>query len=59
MQLYSTEYNPFTDATERWYWDSDTNTFTIREEFDVTDVIEANKRQRNQSVDQRFGKEQL
>lgn len=53
------EWNPHKSAMETWYWDSDTEQFTIRNTFHVGDVLEQNKRAANSSLDQRFGKEML
>ena len=59
MQEFRTEYNEFTDATETYYWDYITKTMTIRTRYDVTDVIENNKRRANASVDARFGNQMM
>ena len=55
MKLYKTEYNHYKDATESWYYDEATNSFTIRNNWNVGDVLASNKRLANASVDSRFG----
>jgi hypothetical protein len=59
MQLYKTEWNPYKDAMERWYWDDVTETFTIKNTFDIGDVLKANKAQQNLTIDGRFGNERM
>jgi hypothetical protein len=59
MELYKTEWNPYKEAVERWYWDDTTEMFTIKNTFDVTDVLKANQRQQCLSIDGRFGKERM
>lgn len=59
MELYKTEWNPYKEATERWYWDSDTEQFIIKNTFSVGDILQANKASANASVDSRYGKERM
>jgi hypothetical protein len=59
MKFSHSEINPVTGALERYYWDEQTETMTIRNTHDVTDIIEANKRRANASLDQRFGNEMM
>lgn len=49
------EYNPYTGATEEWKWDAESGSFAIRETFDVTSILEANKVLSNSTIDKRFG----
>ena len=59
MKFSHKEYNPHKGAMESWWWDEATESFTIKNTFDVTDVIEANKAQQALSLDQRFGNEMM
>ncbi len=59
MQHFKTEWNPYKNATERWYWDAETEQMTIKNTFDVTDIIEHNKASQNASLDSRYGNEML
>lgn len=59
MQHFKTEWNPLKNATERWYWDADTETMTIKNTFDVTDIIEHNKAAQNASLDSRYGNQMM
>lgn len=59
MKKVSTEYNPYTGCTESYYWDESSQTYTIREEFDVESILENNKRLANSTIDSRFGKKAL
>ena len=55
MQLYKKEWNPYKDAMETWYYDDDTESFVIKNTFDVSDILKANKIQANASLDKRYG----
>ena len=59
MELYKTEWNPHKGAMERWYWDDTTEQFTIKNTFDVSDIVRANKAQQNLTIDGRYGKEMM
>lgn len=59
QQLYKKEWNQYKDAWETWYWDDETEKFTIKNTFNVGHVLKANIEQANASIDQRFGKEML
>lgn len=59
MELYKTEWNPYKDAMERWYWDDATEQFTIKNTFDVTDILKANKAQQNLTIDSHYGNERM
>lgn len=55
MQLYKQEWNEFNGCMESYYWDPQTETMHIKNVFDVTSVIEANKKLHNASLDSRYG----
>lgn len=59
MKLISKEWNPYNDSTEHWYWDDVNEKMTIKNTFDVSDVLKNNKAQANNSIDGRFGKEMI
>lgn len=59
MQHFRTEWNPHKQATERWYWDAKNERMTIKNTFDVTDIIEHNKASQNASLDSRYGNEMM
>lgn len=61
MSIYFShrEVNPISGASEAWYWDPDNERFHIKSTHDVTDILAANKRQANASLDTRYGKEAL
>ena len=59
MKAFRKEYNPYKDAVETYYWDESTETMTIKNTFDVSDILEANKRQAHTSLDQRYGKQMM
>jgi hypothetical protein len=59
MYKFREEVNQLTGVKETYYWDDITKTMTVRNRHDVTDIIEANKRRANASVDSRFGNEFL
>ena len=42
------EYNPSTGATETWTLDEQEDSVTVRQEADVTDAIELNKKLQNE-----------
>ena len=55
MQKISTEYNPFTDAMETWYWDAVNEKMVIKNTYKVGDILEDNKRRTNHTIDARYG----
>lgn len=55
MKKIKTEYNPYSDCTETYYWDDDTQTVTIKNTFDVGAVLESNKRKAAGTIDSRYG----
>ena len=59
MQYSHTEYNPHKDATEKWYWDADNETWHIKNTFNVGDILQANKAQANLNIDGRFGNQRM
>jgi len=54
MYEFRKEWNPYSACTDTYYWD-DVEGMTIKHSYDVTDIIESNKRRANASVGQRFG----
>jgi len=54
MYQFRQEWNPYSDCTDTYYWD-DVEGMTIKHTYDVTDILESNKRRANASVDSRFG----
>lgn len=58
MKHFKTEHNPITGAREDYYWDDDDG-LTVRNRYDVTEILESNKRVQNTTVDQRYGNEML
>ena len=58
MYEFRKEWNPYSACTDTYYWD-DVEGMTIKHSYDVTDIIESNKRRANASLDQRFGNEML
>jgi len=59
MYEFKKEWNPHSACTETYYWDDVTKTMTVRNHYDVTDIIESNKRRANNSLDTRFGGEMM
>lgn len=59
MKHFKTDYNPITGAREDYYWDENTEKLTVRNRYDVTSVLESNKRTANSTIDQRYGKQML
>ena len=59
MKHFKTDYNPVTGAREDYYWDDQAQQMTIRNRHDVTDIIESNKAQINDTIDTRYGKEMM
>jgi len=59
MQKYKTEWNPYKEAMETWYWNEATESFIIKNTFSVGDILEANKRQANSTLDTRYGNERM
>jgi hypothetical protein len=57
MREFRKDWNPYSACTETYYWDDTTKTMTIKNTYDVTDIIEQNKRRANASTDTRFGNE--
>lgn len=56
MQHFRTEINPVTGAREDFYWNAQEEKLVQRTRYDVTDVVEQNKRRANATVDGRkFG----
>lgn len=56
MKHFRTETNPITGAQEDYYWDDVEQKLVQRTRTDVTDVLEANKRKANETIDGRkFG----
>ncbi len=56
---YKKEYNPYSGAVETYYWDDVAKVMTIKNHYEMTDIIEDNKRRQNASIDSRFGDEML
>ena len=44
---------------ERWYWDPENEKFVIKNTFEVSDILRANKEQANGTLDKRFGNQRL
>lgn len=59
MKRFATEINPVTGVREDYYWDDQEKKLTIRNRHDVTDIIESNKRQANETLDSRYGNEMM
>lgn len=59
MQKIKTEWNPLYNKTETYYWDEATQTVHIKNTYNVSDVIEQNKRSLANNIDARYGKEML
>jgi hypothetical protein len=59
MYQFRKEYNAEYGVTETYYWDDATKTMTVKNSYDVGDIIESNKRRANNSLDKRFGNEML
>jgi len=53
------EINDVTGNVENWYYDEDTNRFTIKTTHDIGAVLKANKERSNSSHGQRYGEEML
>ena len=58
MKHFKTEFNPFTGAREDYFWDDDQG-LTVRNRYDVTDILESNKRRAAKTIDKRYGKEMM
>ena len=59
MELIKTEWNPVHEKKESYYWDPETQTVHIKNTYNVSDIIEQNKRSINNSIDKRYGNEAL
>ena len=59
MKHFRTEHDPVTGVQRDYYWDAEKEEMTIRNRHQVGEILEANKRQANSTVDSRFGKEML
>lgn len=59
MKHFKTDWNPITGARHDYYWDAVEEKLVVRNRHEVGSILEANKRQANQTIDQRFGKEML
>lgn len=55
MLHFRTEVSPVTGAREDYYWDDMEKRLVCRKRHDVTDILEANKRDANATIDQRHG----
>ena len=56
--LYKSEYDE-RGVLNRYYWNEDDQTMDVRRTFDVSSILELNKRQAVSSLDKRYGKEML
>ena len=56
MKAFHKEYNPYTDAVDTYYWDDATQDMRIMTNFNCTDILEANKKLANATIDGRFNK---
>ena len=54
MQFMKKEWNEFSGCWESYYWDDVTQTVTIKNTYDVSSVLETNKRLKNTTIDGRF-----
>ena len=59
MQHFRSEINPVTGNREDYYWDDAEGKLIQRTRANVTKILEANKRQNNASIDQRFGNQMM
>jgi hypothetical protein len=59
MKHFATDINSVTGAREDYFWDEQAQRMTIRNRHDVTDIVEGNKAQQNNTIDSRYGKEML
>lgn len=59
MKAFRKEYNHFKDAVETYYWDEDKEKLVIKNTFNVSDILETNKRMQNASIDSRFGNKRM
>ena len=59
MKAFKKEYNPFKEAYETYYWDEASQKMTIKNTFNIGDILENNKRQQNASLDSRYGKQMM
>jgi hypothetical protein len=59
MQKIKTEWNDFTGALETYYWDDVAQKVIIKNTFNVTSVLESNKRIKNTTIDSRFGNKMM
>ena len=56
MQFIKKEWNDLGACWETYYWDDVTSTVVIKNTYDVSSVLEQNKRLKNSTIDKRFGK---
>ena len=59
MKAFQKEYNPYTDATDTYYWDDVTQSMKVTSTFDCSGILESNKKLTNASIDSRFGRGML
>lgn len=59
MKQFRKEWCPVKDAWQTYYWDESKQELTIKNTFEVGDILEQNKRRANSSLDQRYGNERL
>ena len=59
MKAFKKEYNPFKEAYETYYWDEAAQKMTIKNTFNIGDILANNKRQQNASLDSRYGKQMM
>jgi len=59
MNLVHKEWNEDKGAMETWTWDPVEEKFTIKNTFEIGNVIESNKRAQIESLDQRYGNEMM
>jgi hypothetical protein len=59
MKAFKKEYNPYKEAYETYYWDEVNQKMTIKNTFDIGDILKNNKRQQNASLDSRYGKQMM
>lgn len=55
MKKFRTERDPYTGAIEHYYWDDMEKKMHVKREFDASRVLELNKRQQANAIDQRYG----
>ena len=55
MQFIRKDWNELRGCWESYYWDPETEKVTIKNTFDVTAVLEHNKRLKNSTIDRRYG----